>query len=212
MRRAFSVYWMLLVFCMLSVAQGSAQDSADDGSRPAKARVGTLSDAQGSPLNAPGDISQPTNAQEDSKSADSDEEEEARRADEGEAHVGAAPSELLQLSTGGSYRTGIGLNITVRNLWHWLRLDPNDRGGVIRQVRWTWTLYSPPFPPELQVFLCRLNTSDCLNVTGSQSGVTTFWGGKTSNVPFYFYFVVGGSGSLFPVLTSGVNVLQIDHR
>lgn len=66
--------------------------------------------------------------------------------------------------------------------------------ATIYQVSWTYSLSGTPVGQR--VWIC--DSVNCLEITGSTSGTTTYFNGHPANTDFAFDFYVTGSGQLSP--------------
>lgn len=83
---------------------------------------------------------------------------------------------------------------------------PSDRTSI-NSVSWKYTPNSRP--QGFKALLCWNNKITCLDITGFSSGTNSnMFTGKSANQPFAMYFIVVGSGQLFPsVYMTGVEII-----
>jgi Flagellar protein FlhE len=94
-------------------------------------------------------------------------------------------------------RIAVGPNVSSKNFDFTLTLPYGGGGsGTIVSMPYKWNLSYKPV--GLVVFLCRNGTSNCITVTGAQTGTAFAFHGTASNVPFTYVFRVNGAGALSP--------------
>lgn len=81
--------------------------------------------------------------------------------------------------------------------------------AVVSKVFWQYSLSQRQVPQGgvLQVYLCQSTPNDCIDISGAQSGSTSFFSGRAAQLPFFLYYRV--SGRVAMRYTQGVGDTQL---
>ena len=71
--------------------------------------------------------------------------------------------------------------------------------AIITQVQYSYTVGSIPSGGTFQAYLCRGNTSECIDVKNNRSGTTLEFNGESATVPYFLTYRINRSSSFAPV-------------
>lgn len=123
-------------------------------------------------------------------------------------------SDITPSLTGGAWANSAGgPTLTNAGFYYYLNISPSGNIPVnakINSVSWSWgTSYKPS---GLIVLLCHDTNVYCGNVTGAQSGATSYFNNRYANKKMIFAFGVQGAGTaLNPPVYGRMNQVIVNY-
>lgn len=117
--------------------------------------------------------------------------------------------QVANAATSGAYiSSSVGQTIYAKNVYDYNNfpiVGTHPATGKITTVRYSWSFsYTPA---NLNVWLCQGSTNACINVTGSQNGISTAFANRSPTSPFFLIYWVTGSGTMSPAYSNSDQIV-----
>ncbi|WP_437609172.1 flagellar protein FlhE [Erwinia sp. V71] len=105
--------------------------------------------------------------------------------------VNAAESGASQALLKGTMSVGAANNLYKNSF---VFSSPPSPNAIVSKVFWQYSLSQRQVPQGgiLQVYLCQSTPNDCIDISSTQNGSTSFFSGRAAQLPFFLYYRVSG--------------------